>query len=549
MDAFEPPEASVTFVPNRDSSSSQIVYLAHKGELASAIDRYKAYAQERGHDYGLVRSLASSILQTAMRSGDAQMETVALFGAAYSGDRSLLGLIGQAVDSRAPERAMQAVSLLADLDEDAAGQHLRRALGSPFLPIRLEACYGLVRRGEEASGYLASLVELGEPVQLAACELLSAQDTAGSTAMLRRLMARGTPRVRAAAIWSCGARRRDDFLPVIRQTLTHIDPVEQEACCNALGRLGDTTAIPDLRRIAESRADTPVRLAALGALYQLGDRTARFAVEEEARNGNRHAISLLGDMEGSEPVLIAISRCDDLTLRTVACISLLKRRHPGSWPGLAEVLIRDPRDLIWLEDRTPGFSLVSWKRVASATQQCANQPHLLHYADRWRHELLVETSNLPGSTFTQIAQIILETNQNDLVMITTRILEHLGTPEALALLHRMSEQAGAPFVRTACHLALMRIHEEGPHEERLLQWMTQNSNAALKVRETARPDPAETYRITLTPDERAQLMLDITSALAAHPTANSIDTLLTLMATAHPTVRVAMAACLLQSLT
>jgi hypothetical protein len=259
-------------------------------------------------------------------------------------------------------------------------------------------------------------------------------------------------------------------------------------------------------------------------------------------------VTLLGDMEGSGPTLVELAQSQDLTIRTIAALGLLKQRDPACWPALRSFLIRDARDLIWLQDRSPGFSLVTWRRMASAQQSCANQPHLLHYAERYRHEVLLQAAHLPLPTFLQIAEEILLNQQHDLVMTTTRILEYVG-PEGVELLQRLSERAGAPFVRTACHLALLRAGAEGPHEERLVQWLKANSELALALRQTARPDPTEVYRTTLSPDERSQLILDISTTLASHPTPTAIDALLDLLAQAHPTVRVAVAACLLQALT
>src|SRR5262249_41669956 len=146
---------------------------------------------------------------------------VALFGAAYSGDRSLLRLLGQAVEGNSPEQAMLAVGLLSQLDDAAASGYLQRAMLSPYPPIRLEACHGLARRGEDAAPHLAALLHYGEPVQMAACHLLAQSDTPRNNALMQRLMVDSNLRVRAAAIWSCGTHQRDDFLPLIRQTVTH----------------------------------------------------------------------------------------------------------------------------------------------------------------------------------------------------------------------------------------------------------------------------------------------------------------------------------------
>jgi HEAT repeat protein len=526
---------------------AHILYLAHRGELAKAVQQYESYQREQGHDFGLVRSLATAALRTAAASDEPQIRSVALFGAAYSGDRSLLDLLGHALEDPTPERQMQAVGLLSGLDEEAAGKYLHKALGSPYPPIRIEACFGLARRGEDAAAHVAPLLEYGEAFQAAACEILAAQDSPRSSALMQRMMVAKSLKVRAAAVWCCGERRRDDFLPLIRQMLTHIDPVEQEACCVALGRLGDSAALPTLRTIAQGRADLAVRLAALKALYQLGERSSREQVEQEALQGNRFAISLLGSMEGSEPVLLSIAQGSDPTLRTLACLALLERRHSGCWPGLRDLLVRDARDLIWLPDRSPGFSLATWKKVPSAEQACAKQPHLFHWADRGRLEALLEASHLPAPLFLNIAQTLLETGQNDLVLVTVQLLEQLG-PEATQLLQRMSDQAGAPFVRTACHLALMRMGEPGPHRERLIDWLDKNSQKPLELRQTIRPDPTEVYRVTLTPDERSQLILDIGAALARHPSPESISSLLELLAHGHPTIRVAIAACLLHAL-
>jgi HEAT repeat protein len=526
--------------------SSQIIYLAHRGDVAAALQQYQLYQMERGHDYGLVRAVAAAALKQAFDSSDNEMQSVALFGAALSGDRALLRLLGEALEDPAVERQMQAVSLLSGLDEEGAGRYLQKALASPLPQIRLEAIFGIARRGEDAAPHLVPLLEYGEPVQLAACELLSSQDTPPGNALLRRLFVASKGRVRAAALFSCGLKRRDDFLPQIRQALTHIDGMEQEAACSALGLLNDTSSVASLQAIAKAKRDPAIHLAALGALYQLGDRTVRPQVEQLALQGNRFAISLLGRMEGSEPTLLTIASSADTTNRIIASLALLERRHTGCWPGLSELLLHDARDLLWLQERSPGFSLVTWKRVTSAEQTCATQPHLFHAADRWRFEALLEASQLPAATFLQIAQAILQTNQNELVLVTVRILERLGD-EGKPLLRRMSEQAGAPFVRTACHLALLRMGEEG-HQERLLLWLAQNQHHPLQLRQLLRPDTSELFRVTLTPDERSQLLLDISSALAAHPNAAAIHALLDMLAHAHPTVRVAVAACLLQSL-
>jgi HEAT repeat protein len=315
---------------------------------------------------------------------------------------------------------------------------------------------------------------------------------------------------------------------ILRSCATHIDVAEQEACATALGYLKDSSSIKRLKKLSSSPSEN-VQLAALRSLYSLGDDTVKEKIFEKAKEKNTFAITMLGDITGSEETLLSILQDENLSIRFNAALSLLKRKDPRVVPYLREFLIKDSRDLGFQPQTSLGNSLKTWK-VISSMQQHAKESYydLLALGLSVREHILRDALELPEEAFIKVARLALDTKQNELIPLLVSLLENIRTPAAIDLLKTKSQTAGAPLIRAYCNLALFRLKEIGPYEENVKKWVLSNQSKEIIQFRPSLPWAARLSEsnFDLTPEESSSLLIESYQVLAEKHDEKSIEFLL-----------------------
>ena len=528
-----------------------VLYLARCGDLDGALDLYEVHhPSPESHDYATLQDLAMTTMETGFHSRDPESVLLSVFGAGIALHERALLILEQAIDAPYPPVQLAAINFLGTLHDDIVNELLNRAMSSRHLLVRLEAAYLLAhRRDPNASGQLESLLaKVPEELRPLFPRLFAADGSAAAVRQLKVLINDRNPRVCLQAITSAAGYHRDDLLPQIRALATHLSPVQQEACAAALGTLGDENSITRLRELAD-RGTAAVRLAALQALYRLGDDAAGKHVADAARCGEPFAIAALGEVSGTEALLEGLTHSGDLQVATNAAIALLDHRDPRCIPGLMEILIRDSRDLAIVRITTPGGGLAAWKVVPSAKQNFKDNPIALEFSMHMRERFLAQALELPAEDFLRLAEMLLARNQHHLAPTLIHLLQELGNPEAVMLLQRFQQKVGAPLIRHYCNLALFRLKVDGPYADNLRQWVRDESDVDLIKFRPYLPwemlPHQENYQ--LTPDEMSRLLIDSVEALAQHQEAEDIAVLLYAMRHGNKKNRYALAGLLMRA--
>ncbi|MBM3208408.1 MAG: HEAT repeat domain-containing protein [Chlamydiae bacterium] len=546
-------EATAVEIEQKPINRLQIIYLAQSKSYKRAIDLYEKYHTVQGkHDFEILELMAKAILEQGAKSQDPQNQLLSIYAAGIAGLASSYEIIDAGINSNNPQTQLATIHLLAQIQDDYIDHLLNKAMASDFLYTRLEAAYMLsARKTKNATGQVEALMhKLPPQMSYFFPELFALIGTTESISMLRHMIGDRFQPTRIEAILSAARHGRDDLLPMIRSCATHINIGEQEASAAALGFFKDSLSIPRLKKLSVSNTEN-VQLSALRALYMLGDDQAKQGIIEKAKLGNLFAITMLGDIPGTDRDLIQLLTEEDLSIRFNAATSLLKRKNALAVPYLKEFLIRDTRDLGFSPVFSPGNSMRALK-VISSVQQQSKQNHYDFAALSLsvREGILKDCLELHEEAFLKIAQLIIETRQNDLIPLTVSLLENLKTEKAVELLKIKSQTAGAPLIRAYCNLALVRMKEPGPYQELLKQWIASNKSRELIE---FRPSLAWGSRLTdtpfeLTPQESSSLLIQAYQVLAEKHEEQSIETILDAMRDGEPKNLPIMAGILLRAM-
>lgn len=478
-----PPSSPQTSAPSNASTSpsNHILYLMHTGDTAKALKAYSEYSNQIGsHDFELIERIGLTILDQGFRSRDPETMLLTMFGAGISLNEKTLYILEEGLTNQQPEIQLIALNFLSKYRNDHADEVIHKAMASNYLIIRLEAVFSMARRKDpKATAQTEALMaKVDEGLWTIFPQIYAANGDAQSIKILRKLMAHSNEDIRIEAILGAAKNGRDDLLPVIRRLATHHEPAQQEACAAAFGALRDESSTPKLEQLARSPNAT-IKLAAMKALFDLGKKEMREKVEALAKENDLFAITLLGEMPGSEDVLAGLLVKRPAQVMANAAIALLTLGDPRCLPLISEILVKDVRDLAIITVSSPGKSLSSWKIVPSSLQNFKDNPTALEVSLHAKEALLMEAINLPEKQFITLANAIFDTQQNDLVPTLVELLENHPTPEVIALLKKQQQKAGAPLIRNYCNLALYKLKEEGPYADNLRTWVTQQQNIDL----------------------------------------------------------------------
>jgi len=536
-----------------NAARHQVLYLMQAGQVSKGIQLYQNNAIEnQKHDFPILEQMGYILLSQGAKSGDEECQLLSMYGAGMAGTLESMDIYQLGMDSPNPMTQMATIHFLGEIQDDRAEELLLKAFTSPFLLIRLEAAYALaVRKSLTATGLIDSLMQRLPPqMHVYFPELFAMIGTADAMGVLQRLMGNRLLSVRLASFLAAAKFGRDDFLTDIRSSLTHSDEAELETCAAAVGFLQDSHSIPALKKLTNSKSSN-VQLAACRSLILLGNQDYRQQIIESAANKNPLAITLLIDIPNTEPLLSRLTLDYNFHIRANAALALLKKRDTRAVPTLMKILIDDEKDLGFQPVFSLGHSLMAWKVIPSCTQYAKKtERDIPSITLALKEQILQDALEYPEETFLSIAEKIFEAKQNDLIPLLIHLLENLKTEKAIELLKEQSRRAGAPFIRTYCHLALYRLGIEGPHRDFLFQWIEEKKGHEMIRFRPMLPWTERTNgnQFQLTPEETSRLLVEAFVTLADQHDPQGIDILLSAIQDGNEKNRYALAGLLLKSI-
>ena len=532
---------------------NQIPYLVRCKELSRAIDLYRAYYRQIGrHDFEILQQMCLVLLDEGAHSKEPGKQLLSIYGSGIAGISASIDILEAGIKSPSPETQIAAIQFLGRIQDDRSDELLTRAMSSDFFFSRMEAALQLAtRKHRSAVGQIEALMyKIPPQLRFFFPQFFALIGTSEAIAILRHLMDDRFCAVRIEAILSAAQQGRDDLIPPIRASMTHLNPAEQEACIAALGALRDSKSLSNIKKFMSSPSTT-VALAACSAVYNLGGVEARDKIIQLAKEGDLFAIATLAGVSETENVLAELAQSSDTQIRLNAAMSLLKRRDKRCIVPLLEILIRDTRDLGFQPQFSLGRSLISWKVVPSAQQHSKQGPYDYQAISLSLREMLLhEALELSESEFLFIAEQIFHSRQSELVPVLVALIENLQTPAAIQLLQKEAQKMGAPLVRAYCNLVLFRMNQKGNYEETLKEWLVQNRKAEMiRFRPMIPLDQrlAESpFELTL--EESSHLLIDSYQALADRHEEMGIDLLLDAIKEGNPQNRYVLAGLLIHAL-
>jgi HEAT repeat protein len=538
--------------PLQGGEPDRILYLLKAGNINGAFDLYEQYRNEsKEHNLELIQNMGLALLEQGYRSRIPEAQVLTLFGAGISVNERAMYILEEGIKSGNPQFQIVAINLLSRFQNDQATEYINNAMSSNFLPIRLEAVYQLAKnKNSKAPGQIEALMQkVPSDVLQVFPQLLAMCGDKNSIKSMRRLFTHPNEKVRIETILAAAKFHRDDLLPEIRKLSSHLNVAQQEACAVALGVLKDESSSQRLYELAKSPTKT-VRIAALQALYQLGREEVSIDIEKIAKEEDLFAITVLGTIPGTEPTLLELTKSQNLNVRINASLALLKLHDPGCLRTLPEILIKDKRDFAFSKVISLGKGLNAWKAVPSARQNFSSNAVGLEMSLHMREEALAGAIELPENAFLALANLIFETNQNELVPILSRLLINLQSTNAIQLLKYHREKIGAPLIRNYCNLALYSLKESGPYSETLERWVTSHhSHGLIQFRPLIplelRVQEASKYQ--LMPEDASRLLVESFEALVQTQDEKSIDILLNAIRYGNNNNRYALAGLLMRA--
>jgi HEAT repeat protein len=526
-----------------------LMFQIQQGESERALKLYQeSYTATGVHDFELLHQIGLALLDYGYRQKDPESQLFALFGASVSAHEDAYYILEECTKSRFEPIQLIALQALAKFQTEKADLLLMHALGSPSLAVRYEAVKLLCKKKHlQATAQAASLLYKSKkmfwPIYPPLFAMIGDEQ---STRILRKLLTDPSDKVHLSAILSIAKYGRDDLIPQIRQLSSQSNYVQQEACAFTLGQLKDEDSIPLLQRIAHSSHATTA-LAADIALYQLGNAPSIKEIEKKAEQGNLFAIRALGEFPEHHQVLLSLLTRPDLQVRYNVIVSLLRQHHPKGLELISELIVKDRRDLAFTVQTSPGMTMKAIKGTSSSSQILKKDIGAFVENLEFKQMLLEEISLQSEESLIAIADRIFQRQQNELVPLTTHLLEELGTDRAIRCLKNHQQQLGAPLIRNYCNLALYHLKEPGVYGEQLAQWVKQQSQTQLIQLKPGDPWDLDREYYTLTEAETSHLLIEAVQAFADNQDSLGIDALIEAIASGNPKNRYALAGLLLRA--
>lgn len=527
----------------------RILFLLQQGDSTQALSVYQKNSERLGqHQFELLHQIALFLLQEGSSQRDPETQLLTLFGAGISMHEQAESILEAGLASPFAEIQLVALQGLSQLQQDRSDRAILKALSSNYLVVRLQALYQLASKKdlhalEQAESLVCKTPRSLLPVYPPIFAMIGTQKAIRE---LKKLFNNPHQEARLAALISAGLYHRDDLLPQIRQQCKSGHFKEQEAAASVIGALGDGTALPLLKQLTLSQYPN-VKIAAALSLYKLGDENAASILLHAAQEGDPFAITALGTVSGSTELLVQLSQPSNLPIRFNALLALHAQRHPAAASRMQEILIRDQRDLGFISLSSPGKTLSGWKIVPSAQRLLKNEIESFHTHLKLKETILEEIWNTSKEDFFLLADQIVEARQEDLIPLTIRLMQELGTPQAIDWLKCRSKTLGAPIIRNYCNLALYHLREEGDFGEQLRAWARSESLRAFIRFQPFSPWEPGTAHYALTPEQKSQLLIQTFEAFATQRDASGISELVEAIRSGNTKNRYALAGLLLRA--
>jgi putative membrane-bound dehydrogenase-like protein len=190
---------------------------------------------------------------------------------------------------------------------------LARLLADPRTAVQNRAVRELAVRGDDAIGVLSELVRTSPSADARRNAVWSLTRIDGSRARAAARLALGDrdESVRHAAVLSAGLLRDRDAVVTLREALKSGPASIQRAAAEALGRIGDASAVADLLAAAASPIDRVLEHSITYALIEINDPAATAPGTQASTSRSRRA------------ALIALDQMDQRTLEPEAVVPLL----------------------------------------------------------------------------------------------------------------------------------------------------------------------------------------------------------------------------------
>jgi HEAT repeat protein len=524
---------------------AKIFYLLHKQKTKEAIDELLAAKERDPYIFhtNVVGELGLSILL-----GQEGGLLYKLYGCAIACDERTLPLIRQGLASDDPMIQLAALAACARINSDETERCILEAMKSDYLVTRLEGAYLLAIKHSPLAFFQIEALRQKVPQEAQPFfpELFAVDGSEDSQAELKRLLFDKDVDVRAQAVVAVASAKYDHLLLQIRKLLVCPDSRQQEACAYAIGQFLDRESQDELLQIADHASQNPA-LAADYALFLIGCDFAKERIEKKALAGDLFAISLLGKLP-SKAFLHQFLKSPDFQVRVNAAIASLDKE--GS-EVLEEILLCPKQGVAIQMIHSHVGTLTAYKVVSQAVLERENNYRAAETSLRIRESLLTRAAKLPEEAFLHLIRALFEQEQRDLIPCAVHLLEQSPSQRAIELLKEQEERIGSPFIRAWCQIALFRLQEEGPYQERVCSIIKNFKETSLLQ---ARPliPWVETWvesrePISITYEESSQLLIEAFIALAERQEEQAVRLLLQSCRDAHPETRFLLAGLLMRS--
>jgi HEAT repeat protein len=529
----------------------QIYFLLSQGRIQEGMELYKQYRQTlKTHDHAALSEISLTILEQAIKQPAPETQLVALFGASISLNDRSNSILLKGVNSPIPEIQAISINLLAKQPDDDTAGALLKMVSSPHLILRLEAIYQLAQRKDpRAAAQIEALIYKVDPrLTPLFPPLLNLLGTPAALSTWRKLFTHSLPETRVSSVLAAAEGGQDGFLPLIKKMAQHPDVREQEAAAYALGIFQDSGSTARLQQLTRS-PHPHVKLAALLALYQLGEKERLAEIQRLAADGFPFAAASLESTEGVEGFLAALLRHPSAAVRLNATLSLLLHKDPRALPGLTAILIPDSRQLAFVPFYSPGKSQKIWKTVPSQDLNEEKEALIKELSLQFREEVLEQSLELPLSSFLGVADQLFQARQNDLIPLLIELLVNLDHELVIERLNKWKNQLGAPLIRTYALIGLVRLGQK-EYVAELKSWILAQQAESFEFRSFVplenRIEKGETY--VLTPSENARLMMGALEALILFDAEEALDVLVDLLSRSNQENSALIAGVLLRTL-
>ena len=260
------------------------------------------------------------------------------------------------------------------IDWTAGPSELAGLLGDPRPAVRSRAIQELAKRGSESVAVLARTLQTSDSVQVRRNALwaLTRIEQAEARAAVRQALSDGDESVRQAAIHSVSVWRDTDSLPQLLDLLEQGRAPIQRAAAEALGRLGDSRAVPALLARAGVESDRILEHSLTYALIEISDPGSTAAGLRASSPYTRRA------------ALIALDQMDGGGLKADKVTPLLASAEPVIKQTAFWIVGHHPE---WGEEMAGFFR----RRLASRNLSSDEQAQLEHQLSKFGRHLTIQS--------------------------------------------------------------------------------------------------------------------------------------------------------------